>query len=141
MYKRQELKTGIYWYPDIEKKVAEIVEETGMKDRIVYSSFNHYSVQRLKEIVPDAETAYLYSDVILNVEGYAKETNVDGLHPAVYHVKMADFLEEYKKSGLKVRVWTVNEETDMKELIEAGITAVITNYPDVAVRVRKESEN
>ena len=28
-----------------------------------------------------------------------------------------------------------------KELIEAGITAVITNYPDVAVRVRKESEN
>ena len=54
---------------------------------------------------------------------------------------MADFLEEYKKSGLKVRVWTVNEETDMKELIEAGITAVITNYPDVAVRVRKESEN
>ena len=30
-----ELKTGIYWYPDIEKKVAEIVEETGMKDRIV----------------------------------------------------------------------------------------------------------
>lgn len=56
-------------------------------------------------------------------------------------MKMADFLEEYKKSGLKVRVWTVNEETDMKELIEAGITAVITNYPDVAVRVRKESEN
>lgn len=136
-----ELKTGIYWYPDIEKKVAAIVEETGMKDRIVYSSFNHYSVQRLKEIVPDAETAYLYSDVILNVEEYAKDTKVDGLHPAVYHVKMADFLEEYKKSGLKVRVWTVNEEADMKELIEAGITAVITNYPDVAVRVRKESEN
>ena len=98
-------------------------------------------MQRLKEIVPDAETAYLYSDVILNVGGYAKETNVDGLHPAVYHVKMADFLKEYKKSGLKVRVWTVNEETDMKELIEVGITAVITNYPDVAVRVRKESEN
>lgn len=64
-----ELKTGIYWYPDIEKKVAEIVEETGMKDRIVYSSFNHYSVQRLKEIVPDAETAYLYSDVIFIERG------------------------------------------------------------------------
>ena len=98
-------------------------------------------MQRLKEIVPDAETAYLYSDVILNVEGYAKDTKVDGLHPAVYHVKMADFREEYRKSGLKIRVWTVNEEADMKELIEAGITAVITNYPDVAVRVRKESEN
>ena len=130
-----ELKTGIYWYPDIEKKVAEIVEETGMKEKIIYSSFNHYSVQRIKEIVPDAETAYLYSDVILNVEDYARKTKVDGLHPAVYHVKMADFLKEYIKSGLNVRVWTVNEEADMKALTEAGVTAVITNYPDVAARI------
>ena len=130
-----ELKTGIYWYPDIEKKVAEIVEETGMKEKIIYSSFNHYSVQRIKEIVPDAETAYLYSDVILNVEDYARKTKVDGLHPAVYHVKMADFLKGYIESGLNVRVWTVNEEADMKELTEAGVTAVITNYPDVAARI------
>lgn len=135
-----ELKTGIYWYPDIEKKVAEIVEETGMKEKIIYSSFNHYSVQRIKEIVPDAKTAYLYSDVILNVEDYAKKTNVDGLHPAVYHVKMAGFLKAYIQSGLDVRVWTVNEETDMKELTEAGVSAVITNYPDVAVRIRDESK-
>ena len=130
-----ELKTGIYWYPDIEKKVAEIVEETGMKEKIIYSSFNHYSVQRIKEIVPDAETAYLYSDVILNVEDYARKTKVDGLHPAVYHVKMADFLKGYIESGLNVRVWTVNEEADMKALTEAGVTAVITNYPDVAARI------
>lgn len=135
-----ELKTGIYWYPDIEKKVAELVEEAGMKEKIIYSSFNHYSVQRMKEIVPDAETAYLYSDVILNVEDYAKKTNVDGLHPAVYHVKMADFLKEYIKSGLNVRVWTVNEEADMKALTEARVTAVITNYPDMAIQIRKESE-
>lgn len=133
-----ELKTGIYWYPEIEKKVAKIVEETGMKERIIYSSFNHYSIQKIKEIVPDAKTAYLYSDVILNVESYAKKTNVEGLHPAIYHVKMADFLQEYLKSGLKVRVWTVNEKEDMKTLTEAGVTAVITNYPDVAVHVRKE---
>lgn len=131
-----ELKTGIYWYPDIEKKVAKIVREMGMQDKIIYSSFNHYSVQRMKEIVPDARTAYLYSDVILDVAEYAKRTKVDGLHPAVYHVKMADFLEEYRKSGLQVRVWTVNEETDMRELMEADVTAVITNYPDVAVRIR-----
>lgn len=130
-----ELKTGIYWYPDIEKKVAGIVEETGMKEKIIYSSFNHYSVQRIKEIVPDAETAYLYSDVILNVEDYARKTKVDGLHPAVYHVKMADFLKKYIKSGLNVRVWTVNEEADMKALTEAGVTAVITNYPDMAARI------
>lgn len=131
-----ELKTGIYWYPEIEKKVAAIVEETGMKDRVIYSSFNHYSVQKLKSIVPDAETAYLFSDVILHVDDYAAKSGVDGLHPAVYHVKMAEFLSEYLASGLQTRVWTVNERADMKMLIDAGVTAVITNYPDIAIGVR-----
>ncbi len=109
-----------------------------MEDRVIYSSFNHYSIQKIKQIVPEAETAYLYSDVIWNVTDYAKNTKVDGIHPAVYHVKMADFLKEYMKSGLIVRVWTVNDTTDMKWLIEAGVTAVITNYPDVAVKIREK---
>lgn len=136
-----ELKTGIFWYPDIEQKVADIVEKTGMQNQVIYSSFNHYSVQKMKEIVPEAETAYLYSDVILDVENYAKMTKVDGLHPAVYHVKMSDFLKKYLKSGLNIRVWTVNQEVDMEQLISANITAVITNYPDLALKIREKSEN
>ena len=105
-----ELKTGIYWYPEIEQKVADLVK------------------------------AYLYSDVILNVEDYAENTGVDGLHPAVYHVKMADFLKEYLDSGLNVRVWTVNEKEDMEWLIRAGVTAIITNYPDKAVQIKGKVE-
>lgn len=135
-----ELKTGIFWYKDLEKKVLELTKEMGMEDRVIYSSFNHYSIQQMKKIVPEAETAYLYSDVILNVAEYAKNTKVDGLHPAVYHVKMADFLKEYLDSNLNVRVWTVNEKADMKWLIDAGVTAIITNYPDMAVQIKKEAE-
>lgn len=110
-----------------------------MEEKVIYSSFNHYSIQQIKKIVPEAETAYLYSDVILDVTDYAKDTNVDGLHPAIYHVKIADFLDEYLKSGLNVRVWTVNEEKDMDWLIGAGVTAIITNYPDVAVQIKKKA--
>ena len=135
-----ELKTGIYWYPKIEQKVADLVKASGMKDKVIYSSFNHYSIQQIKKIVPDAETAYLYSDVILNVEDYAENTGVDGLHPAVYHMKMADFLKEYLDSGLNVRVWTVNEKEDMEWLIRAGVTAIITNYPDKAVQIKEKVE-
>ena len=134
-----ELKTGIYWYPDIEQIVADLVRKSGMEEKVIYSSFNHYSIQQIKKIVPEAETAYLYSDVILDVTDYAKDTNVDGLHPAIYQVKIADFLDEYLKSGLNVRVWTVNEEKDMDWLIGAGVTAIITNYPDVAVQIKKKA--
>ena len=132
-----ELKTGIYWYPGIEKKTIELVCELGMEEKVIYSSFNHYSIQEVKRLDPKAETAYLYSDVILNVENYAKDTGVHGLHPAVYHLKMSDFLRKYKESGLSVRVWTVNDEADMRTFIEENLEAVITNYPDKAIKIRK----
>ena len=136
-----ELKTGIFWYPDIEKKTLDIVRETGMEDRVVYSSFNHYSVQKIRSLNAKAETAYLYSDVPLEVEKYAKDTGVSGLHPAVYHMYMSDFMKKYRESGLKVRVWTVNREEDLERFIREDLEAVITNYPDVALRVRKRVEN
>lgn len=132
-----ELKTGIIWYPGIEEKVLCAVREANMQERIIYSSFNHYSIQKVRELEPDAQTAYLFGDVILYMERYAIESGVKGLHPALYHVKMADFLKEYQQSGLAVRVWTVNEEEQIKKLISSGVDAVITNYPDRGIRARE----
>ena len=132
-----ELKTGIYWYPSLEEKTMELVKEAGMEDRVIYSSFNHYSIKKILELDSCAECAFLYSDVILNVDKYAKNAGVCGLHPAVYHLKMAEFLKEYQESGLKVRVWTVNKKEDMERFIKADLEAVITNYPDKALEIRK----
>ena len=131
-----ELKTGIYWYPNLEEKTMELVKEAGMEDRVIYSSFNHYSIKKILELNPHAECAFLYSDVILNVDKYAKNAGVCGLHPAVYHLKMAEFLKEYQESGLKVRVWTVNKKEDMEKFIKEDLEAVITNYPDKALEIR-----
>lgn len=135
-----ELKTGIFWYPEIERKVLELVKEEGMEDRIIYSSFNHYSVQKIKELSPEAETAYLIGDVMLDVAAYTKNTGIKGLHPALFHVKMADFLKEYKESGIVLRVWTVNEKDQIRWLIDEGVDAVITNYPDRGLEARDEAE-
>ena len=131
-----ELKTGIYRYPNLEEKTMELVKEAGMEDRVIYSSFNHYSIKKILELDSHAECAFLYSDVILNVDKYAKNAGVCGLHPAVYHLKMAEFLKEYQESGLKVRVWTVNKKEDMERVIKADLEAVITNYPDKALEIR-----
>ena len=107
---------------------------------IIYSSFNHYSVQKIKELSPEAETAYLIGDVMLDVAAYTKNTGIKGLHPALFHVKMADFLKEYKESGIALRVWTVNEKDQIRWLIDEGVDAVITNYPDRGLEARVEAE-
>ena len=45
-----ELKTGIILYPEIEEKVLALTASMGMEDRVIYSSFCHPSLVRLKEL-------------------------------------------------------------------------------------------
>lgn len=135
-----EIKTGIYWYPEIEQKTLEIVKSAQMEERIIYSSFNHYSIQKIQQLDSQAETAFLFSDVILDMEKYTDHRGVKGIHPAVYHLKMSNFLDKFQENGKRIRVWTVNEENDIREFVEKGVTAIITNYPDRAIKIRSEVE-
>ena len=48
-----EIKTGVYYYEDIEEKTLEIIKKYHLEDRIMFSSFNHLSLERLKELAPD----------------------------------------------------------------------------------------
>lgn len=130
-----ELKTGILWYEGIEKKTLDLVAELGMQDRIIYSSFNHYSIAEVRRLAPEAQTAYLFGDIPCDIEKYAAERGVEGLHSGLYCVKMGSLLKTYLDSGLAVRVWTVNGEEDLRWLMEEGAD-VITNDPKLALNVR-----
>lgn len=130
-----ELKTGIFFYDGIEEKVLKLAKEMGMEDRIIYSSFNHYSVMKIKELDINAETGLLYCDGWIDVVKYAQNLKVDALHPATYNVQYDNLIEKCRESGIKLHIWTVNNEEEMKYLAENNVDAIITNYPDIAVKI------
>ena len=46
------------------------------------------------------------------------------------------FLRAVHRAGCAVQVWTLNEEADMRRLFDWGVDGIITDRPDLAVRVR-----
>lgn len=135
-----ELKTGVFFYPGIEEKTVELVRELGMEESIIYSSFNHYSIRQIRQIDPKAKVGLLYEDGFIDVPKYASELGVNALHPIWRNLQYPGYLEDCRRYHLDLNVWTVNREDLMWKMCEAGVHAIITNYPDKAVRVVEEFE-
>lgn len=127
-----ELKTGIFDYDGIEREITEMVHAKGFENRVIYSSFNHYSIMRLKKEDPSARTAFLYMDTPIGIVGYAEKYGVDAIHPALYNVRIPDVMEQCRKAGIDVNVWTVNTDEEFEICDRWKTDAVITNYPDRA---------
>ena len=124
-----ELKTGIIFYDRIEEKILELVRRKGWQNRVIYSSFNHYTVCRIKELDPSAKVGLLYGDGPIDMPGYGKRLQADALHPAFYNLQYPNYMEDCRKNGLSVNVWTVNTEKDLLACRDYGVDSVITNYP------------
>ncbi len=128
-----ELKNSILPYEGMEEDCLELAAKKGMEDRIVYSSFNHYSMLKLKKINPEAVCGILYNCCIIKPWDYAESIGVDALHPHFGEILLTpDECSEAHALNLAVNTWTVNEEADMQRVLLSGADILITNYPDRA---------
>jgi glycerophosphoryl diester phosphodiesterase len=130
-----ELKTGVFRYKGIEKEALAQVKKAGLEGRVIYSSFHHPSIVKVKKLNPKARTGLLFSDGFINIPGYAKLIGADALHPSLNHLRSKKLMKEAGKRKLPLHVWTVNDKNMMEYLAEQGIEAIITNYPDIAKEI------
>lgn len=50
----------------------------------------------------------------------------------------AENVKELKEHNIEINVYTVNEEKDIRDMIEKGIDIVIGNYPDLTKKILEE---
>lgn len=126
-----ELKTGIVFYEGLTDKVLELSARMGMEDKVLYSSFNHYTLLEMKQKNSTIRTGMLFEDGIVDAPVYARRLGVDAIHPICAHLQHPDFLKQCREENLLLHVWTVNTKERFLEMQKAGVDAVITNYPDI----------
>ncbi|MDD3410609.1 MAG: glycerophosphodiester phosphodiesterase [Eubacteriales bacterium] len=132
-----ELKNSCIFYPQLEEKCIEIAAQCGMTDRVLYSSFNHYSLMHVKEIAPELPCGLLYDATLYHAWEYAHRLGVNALHPKYTELLIADECEKAHALGLEVNPWTVNDEDTLRMVISAGADRIITNFPDRALAMLK----
>jgi glycerophosphoryl diester phosphodiesterase len=130
-----ELKNGVIPYPQLEEKVIALIEEFDYQNRTIISSFNHYSIVHCYRLNPDVEVAPLYSNGLFMPWVYAQSIHAKSIHP---NIKVAPdaLIVDSMKAGVAVRPYTINTEALMKRLFAINCSAIITDYPEKAIKLR-----
>ncbi|MGE7601303.1 glycerophosphodiester phosphodiesterase [Peribacillus sp. NPDC097675] len=134
-----ELKNTFFMYPGLEEKVIRLIREYGMEERIVISSFNHYSLVYCHQLAPEIETAPLYRDGLFMPWVYARAIGGSAIHPSIRSAPDL-IIQSSMKAGILVRPYTINKELDMKRLYSLGCSAIITDFPEKAKIIRASFE-
>jgi glycerophosphoryl diester phosphodiesterase len=129
------------------ERVAAVVREAGAVDRVCAAGYGLASLAAVRRSLPELATSASHPEVRMALYRSWSRWPVRAPayggyqvpeHAGRLRVVSRRFLRDAHSAGLKVHVWTVDEEPDMRRLLEWGVDGLISNRPDKAVRVRGE---
>ncbi|MCK4381145.1 MAG: glycerophosphodiester phosphodiesterase [Candidatus Lokiarchaeota archaeon] len=118
--------------PGITQDLVSILRKNILIESSIVSCFEIVELLKIKEIEPTLKIGYLIPRVLTNkrmVKRYiqrAIKNELYAIHP-YYQVVDREFIELAHDNGLKVNVWTVNEESMMRKLIDLGVDGIMTD--------------
>lgn len=129
------------------RAVAADVRAAGAVDRVCAAGFGDAAVHAARAAIPEMATSASQAEARRALhrtwicwplrscawQGYQVPETAGRLR-----VVSPRFIRYAHAAGLRVQVWTVDTEPDMIRLLDWGVDALISNRPDLAVRVRDE---
>jgi glycerophosphoryl diester phosphodiesterase len=124
--------------------VAKMVNEAGMLDQVLLSGAEANRAKLLQQHSPELKKLLNASSKLFKEADYqsaVKQTCSDALEACCIGINInhiycrPELIEAAASVNLPVYVWTVNQEDDMKRMIELGVYSITTRNVDMLVRV------
>lgn len=129
-------------YPGIEEKVLALLGERSLAPRTLVMAFEPATLRRVRELDPTVRTVLLIERARVQHERVwpaAAITRAVELGAAAvgfnHRLVDADVTAAARRAGLVLAAWTVNEEADLRRVIGLGVDIVISDRPDLALRL------
>lgn len=109
------------------RRIVKMVNKYGLEERTDYISFSLPAVKEFIRHAPGADVYYLNGDLSPQE---LKTIGCAGLDYPLGPVKRnPEWIKQAHDLGMKVNVWTINKEKDMKWLIDNHADFITTNDP------------
>ena len=127
--------------------VLKVVQTMKMEDQVLISSFEHDMLRQVRQQTKKIATAILIDSPIKAPVSYLRKLKANAYNVGCYKdFKRTSFdglpgkrylahLGKIHKAGFGVNIWTCNDEEEMAGLLAAGVTGLISDYPN---RVREK---
>jgi glycerophosphoryl diester phosphodiesterase len=110
-----ELKQSGWLYPGLEEKVLETVSACGVQDDVFVSSFDHYSIMRMRELSDDIELGLVIYGATPAVIPLAQQ--IRARYVSVKYIYLNDeFVDLCGRNGIQLIAWTIDDEQEMRSL-------------------------
>jgi len=117
---------------NLEQKVVDLIEETGMADQIVVMSLKYDGVRKVAEARPDWTIGLLNAVAV----GDLTRLDVDFL-ALTADTTSRTMIRRIHKRGMKIYPWTVNDPVQMWVMMSRGVDGIITDRVALANRVKE----
>ncbi|MBY9008907.1 MAG: glycerophosphodiester phosphodiesterase [Candidatus Lokiarchaeota archaeon] len=122
--------------PGIVNDLIKVLREENLISTSIVSSFDITALLKVKEIEPGLKLGYLIPRALTKIRMVKRylqraiDNELYAIHP-YYPTVNKEFIDLAHSHGLKVNVFTVNEEDMMKKLIKLSVDGIFTN--DIAL--------
>ncbi len=130
-----ELKHGSDRYPGIEEKLVLAIAGSGLLERVAVISFDHGAIATIRAMAPTLRAGVLYDARPVDSVGLALSAGASWIGPSVKWVNGPE-VAQARSAGLEVFVWTANDPEGMRRVLELGVTAAGSDYPDRLLALR-----
>ncbi|MDA5559700.1 glycerophosphodiester phosphodiesterase [Exiguobacterium sp. MMG028] len=122
-----EVKTDVLRYAGIESRILDIIETSGIApSRILFSSFNHETIHRLKKMRPDIEAAILLAQPLYDILGYLESVGADSVHPHIERITDEE-VRWLKQHDIAVRPYTIKTKAQLERCRVLQVDAIFVN--------------
>ncbi len=130
---------------ELGRAVANEVKRAGAVDRVCAAGYGRRSADAARAALPEMASSACHSEVRLAL--YRSWLRWPARHVAYGGYQVPEFagptrvvsprfVRDAHHAGLKVQIWTVDDETDATRLLQWGADGLISNRPEMAVAVR-----